>query len=130
MRKALSALRVGLLGVCTVAFLSTLSAVATQTHQLHKVTICHATNSVSNPDVRMTVDEAAVDGQFGHDNGRGDHLLKHAGPLFDAATPARFRPSSSPYSTPTGSSSTPVFDRPTGMPRGRHSSTTTLHLFR
>ncbi len=87
MKKAFGALRVGLVGVCTIAFLSTLSAVATQTHQLHRVTICHATNSVSNPYVRMTVGEAAVDGQFGNDNGHGDHLLKHEGPLFDAANP-------------------------------------------
>ena len=49
MKKSLGALRVGLVGVCTIAFLSTLSAVATQTHQLHRVTICHATNSVEQP---------------------------------------------------------------------------------
>jgi hypothetical protein len=110
MKKALGVLRVGLVGVCTIAFLSTLSAVATQTHQPHRVTICHATNSVSNPYVRLTVDEAAVDGQEGKDNGRGDHLLNHSGPVFDAANPVPgwgdiIPPFYSDGLTPTGFSS-------------------------
>jgi hypothetical protein len=87
MKSAFGALKVGVAGICTIAFLSTLQAVATPSHPLHRVTICHATTSASNPYVRLTVDVAAVNGQDGPDNGRGDHLLNHTGPVFDAANP-------------------------------------------
>jgi hypothetical protein len=52
----------------------------------HKVTICHRTNSVTNPYVVETVDVASVDGDNGNDNGKGDHLLEHTGPVWDANT--------------------------------------------
>jgi hypothetical protein len=49
----------------------------------HKVTICHRTNSVTNPYTVNTVDLASVDGDAGNDHGQGDHYLNHVGPLFD-----------------------------------------------
>lgn len=52
----------------------------------HKVTICHRTNSVTNPYVVETVDVASVDGDNGNDNGKGDHLMEHLGPVWDANT--------------------------------------------
>jgi len=43
------------------------------------VTICHRTNSDTNPYVQITVDEAAVDGL----GGGNDHLGAHTGPVWD-----------------------------------------------
>ena len=57
---------------------------ATQPHPNHKVTICHRTASETNPYVRITVDEASVDGSNGNDNRKGDHLLEHTGPVWPA----------------------------------------------
>jgi hypothetical protein len=42
------------------------------------VTICHRTNSVTNPYRVITVDPSAVDGK-----GNADHFGKHLGPVFD-----------------------------------------------
>ena len=47
----------------------------------HKVTICHRTNSVTNPYNKITVDFDAATGAL-KDNGQGDHTI-HTGPIFD-----------------------------------------------
>ncbi len=47
------------------------------------VTICHRTNSVTNPYVVITVDQSSVDGDLGNNKGRGDHFAEHLGPVFD-----------------------------------------------
>jgi uncharacterized repeat protein (TIGR01451 family) len=52
----------------------------------HKVTICHRTNSVTNPYTVNPVDYSSVDGGLVHDNGNGDHT-NHQGPVFDWENP-------------------------------------------
>ncbi len=46
----------------------------------HKITLCHGTNSVTNPYVMITVDADAADGDTGNDKGQGDHST-HVGPV-------------------------------------------------
>src|SRR4051794_22710717 len=69
--------------VATFLSVNATSATATQPDP-HKVTICHRTNSPSNPYVRITVDVASVDG-IDNDNGKGDHNAEHNGPVFDTS---------------------------------------------
>jgi hypothetical protein len=63
------------------------SAFAVPEENPPKVTICHRTNSDSNPYVSETVAESSVDGNSGNDNGQGDHLAEHTGPVFDFNNP-------------------------------------------
>jgi hypothetical protein len=47
-----------------------------------KITICHRTNSDTNPYTVDTVSYDAATGALGNDNGKGDHT-QHTGPVFD-----------------------------------------------
>ncbi len=53
----------------------------TMTDQECKVTICHRTDSVVNPYVKITVSEEAVDGVAGNSGNEADHFGEHKGPL-------------------------------------------------
>lgn len=46
-----------------------------------KVTICHRTNSATNPYVVITVDSNAVDGVAGSHSDHADHFGEHKGPI-------------------------------------------------
>lgn len=52
----------------------------------HPTTICHRTNSVTNPYVQITVDDDSVDADTNNQNG-DDHFGEHKGPIFDPANP-------------------------------------------
>jgi hypothetical protein len=45
------------------------------------ITICHRTDSASNPYSTITVDVSAVDGVVGNETGQADHFAEHQGPL-------------------------------------------------
>lgn len=87
-RILLTSTLVAFLGLSVVIFGSS-HAFATQPNDddNHKVTICHRTNSITNPYVIETVDVASVDGDTSNDNGNGDHLAEHTGPVFDPNNP-------------------------------------------
>jgi hypothetical protein len=52
----------------------------------HKITICHRTNSNTNPYVIITVDTDATHG--GKDKGYGDHAAEHRGPVWNPSLKA------------------------------------------
>ena len=54
-----------------LTFLGVADVQGTPNHD--RVTICHATASVQNPYVQITVDPDAADGDIGNDHGQGDH---------------------------------------------------------
>lgn len=85
MKKLLLAALVG-----AVALLPLHAAWATKPDPDHKVTICHRTHSATNPYVRITVDEASINGDLGDDHGQGDHQTHNEGPVPDPATYENF----------------------------------------
>jgi hypothetical protein len=51
----------------------------------HKITICHRTDSNTNPYVVITVDTASADGSNQNETGgKGDHFLEHVGPVWNS----------------------------------------------
>jgi len=78
-RRMFAGLAAGVAAVAVVAAVAIpLAASATQPNPDHKVTLCHATDSYSNPYVQITVDVAAV-----LNGGHGNHV----GPVFDPSLP-------------------------------------------
>ena len=64
------------------------ASVAAAPQEDHKVTICHRTDSVTNPYVQESVDVDSADGNTGNDNGQGDHS-EHTGPVATSETVAQ-----------------------------------------
>jgi hypothetical protein len=77
------------LGVLAVAALVgsslAIGATAASGDPAANVTICHRTNSDTNPYVQITVDESAVDGL----GGGNDHLGAHTGPIWEPGLKAQ-----------------------------------------
>jgi hypothetical protein len=80
-KTALGALSVAALVGSTLA----IGATAASGDPSTNVTICHRTNSNTNPYVQITVDESAVDGL----GGGSDHLGAHTGPVWDETLKAQ-----------------------------------------
>ena len=54
-----------------------------------KVTICHRTDSVKNPYLKITVAVSSVNGNSEDDKGQGDHALEHRGPVVSSQDEAQ-----------------------------------------
>lgn len=72
---------VGLALISAVVFAAFTQTDATRGGGKDKITICHATNSASNPYESIEVNQSAADGISGNNNGKGDHYSEHTGPL-------------------------------------------------
>lgn len=82
--KRIAALAVGALAIGGAV---SVGAIASADPPPPKVTICHRTASDTNPYVQLDVAESSVDGDTGNDNGQGDHLAEHTGPVFPDVGP-------------------------------------------
>lgn len=81
------------LAVSTLVFSMSIVGVASATQQTNpekkKVTICHRTNSVTNPYRKITVSENAADGISGNTGPHADHYGRHKGPLAESLAKAQ-----------------------------------------
>lgn len=68
--------------LCSLTFFSEVQSV--KATQEPKITLCHRTNSVTNPYEKITVAASAVDAEG---PGNADHLGNHLGPVFDYNNP-------------------------------------------
>ncbi|MFN8025860.1 MAG: DUF5979 domain-containing protein [Acidimicrobiia bacterium] len=86
-RRWLGALAVPVVAAAGIATAVTFGTGAASADSAPNVTICHRTNSTSNPYSQITVDASSVDGNSGNDNGQGDHLSEHTGPVINWEDP-------------------------------------------
>lgn len=77
MRKSLALVLFFIGSLCMVT-----ASAADQPDRDHKITICHRTNSDTNPYVQITVDKHAADGVAAK-NGPADHYGEHQGPIWN-----------------------------------------------
>lgn len=77
MRKPIALILIALGVVCML-----ISPSAAKDNDDHKITICHRTNSDTNPYVQITVDKNAADGADVQ-NGPDDHYGEHQGPIWN-----------------------------------------------
>ncbi|MGI8797421.1 MAG: hypothetical protein ACR2IR_12710 [Acidimicrobiia bacterium] len=74
--------------VAIVTAVGSVGALGASAGQEDQVTICHRTDSVTNPYVTITVDESSVDGVAANQQG-ADHFGEHTGPLVTSEAEAQ-----------------------------------------